>query len=345
MINSLGSSALGLYGDGIDVRGNSNTISGNRIGFIGSSSAPVTEPNKQGIHVVGSNNTIGSNEKPNQVGGNAGRGIEVLGNGNSIRFNYVGVTSSYAEVGNGSIGMVVASGSNVAVQGNIIGDNTMGLRLAYISNSPNITSNSIGISPTGDNIGNSGDGILILSCNTIDLQQNRISHNGGNGINTGTDVNGVAWFQNRMHGNGGIGIDLGGNGVTANDPGDVDEGPNRYQNFPVIQQAILDTLAFPPTLTISYRVDSNASASSYPFFVDFYWSDMDEDAQGRFFLANDFSYTVPNALRTVVINFVDGVPGGWLTATALDQDRNTSELATRFQFGNPFDRIFADGFE
>src|SRR5439155_14691372 len=34
---------------------------------------------------------------------------------------------------------------------------------------------------------------------------------------------------------GGLGIDLGGNGVTPGDPLDADVGPNRLQNFPLIE--------------------------------------------------------------------------------------------------------------
>ncbi|HET9031877.1 MAG TPA: right-handed parallel beta-helix repeat-containing protein [Dokdonella sp.] len=345
VINSRGSSSPNLFGYGIAVRGNDNTISGNQVGFVASISGPVAEPNERGIFVAGLNNTLGSAASPNQVGGNSGYGISTSGNGNAARFNYVGVTNTFADIGNGTYGLVMANGAGIRAENNVIGNNILGLLISQVTDSPNVFGNYVGITPGGDDIGNSSNGVWIVSSSNIDLQQNRISYNGGSGIATDAYSSGIAWFQNRMYGNGDIGIDLGSDGPTANDPGDVDEGPNRLQNFPVIQQVILDSVAFPPTLTISYRVDSNSGASGYPLFVDFYWSDLDEPAQGRFFLGTDFSYSTPNALRTVTLNFVDGVPGGWLTATALDQDRNTSELAARFQFGNPFDRIFADGFE
>ncbi|HMM68781.1 MAG TPA: right-handed parallel beta-helix repeat-containing protein, partial [Dokdonella sp.] len=302
--------------------------------------------NMQGITVAGNNNTIGSSASRNQVGANAGVGIGAAGNGNAVRYNYIGVTDTYARISNASIGLSMINGAGVRAEGNFIGHNqSVGMLLFNISNSVFLIGNFIGVTPAGDNMGNDGAGVRILNSSNSDLQQNRIAYNGGNGIETDNNTSGMAWFQNFMYGNGGIGIDLGQNGPTPNDPGDVDEGPNRLQNTPLIESAILDTVAFPPTLTISYRVDSNSGASAYPLFVDFYWSDLDEDAQGRFFLGTDFAYSTPNALRTVTLNFVDGVPGGWLTATALDQGRNTSELAARFQFGDPFDRIFADGFE
>ena len=43
--------------------------------------------------------------------------------------------------------------------------------------------------------------------------------------------------ENRIHSNGGIGIDLGTDGVTGNDAGDADAGPNNLQNFPVLISA------------------------------------------------------------------------------------------------------------
>ncbi len=345
VINSRGNTPAG-NGDGIRAVGDNNTVSGNQVGFVDSPSGPLAEPNMQGITVAGNNNTIGSSASRNQVGANAGVGIGAAGNGNAVRYNYIGVTDAYARISNASIGLSMINGAGVRAEGNFIGHNqSVGMLLFNISNSVFLIGNFIGVTPAGDNMGNDGAGVRILNSSNSDLQQNRIAYNGGDGIETDNNTSGMAWFQNFMYGNGGIGIDLGQNGPTPNDPGDVDEGPNRLQNTPLIESAILDTVAFPPTLTISYRVDSNSGASSYPLFVDFYWSDLDEDAQGRFFLGTDFAYSTPNALRTVTLNFVDGVPGGWLTATALDQGRNTSELAARFQFGDPFDRIFADGFE
>lgn len=342
-INSQGNSPAG---NGIGVTGDSNTVSGNQVGFVDSPSGPLTEPNKVGILVSGINNTIGSADSRNQVGANEGVGIAAIGNGNAVRYNYIGVTDSYAVIRNASIGLSLLNGSGVRAENNFIGHNqSAGISLFGITDSVFLIGNFIGVTPTGNAMGNHGGGIFITNSANLDLQQNRIAFNDGNGIQTDDNSSGIALFQNSMYGNSGIGIDLGSNGPTPNDPGDVDEGPNRLQNFPVIESAVLDTVAFPPTLTISYRVDSNAGVSAYPLFVDFYWSDVDEDAQGRFFLNTDFSYSTPNALRTVVFNFIDGVPGGWLTATALDQDRNTSELATRFRFGVPFDRIFSDGFE
>lgn len=345
VINSRGSDSPDLFGFGIEIHGDSNTITGNQVGFVTSISGPVAEPNQQGILVGGLNNTVGSAESPNQVGGNSGQGISMSFGGNAARFNYIGVTNSFADVGNGSYGLVMANGADIRAESNVIGFNSIGLLITQVTDSPNFTGNFIGITPSGGNIGNSSDGVRVTASSNVSVAYNQISFNGSSGIATTNTASGVAWFQNLMHDNVDIGIDIDNDGRTLNDPGDIDEGPNRLQNFPVIETVTVDKLANPPTLTINYRVDTNSDKAVYPLFVDFYWSDIDESAQGRYFLGTDFAYTSPNGLRAVTLNFVEGVNVGWLTATALDQDMNTSELADRFQFGSVPNEIFMDSFE
>lgn len=343
-INSVGDPG-GANGNGIAVRGSGNAIHGNQLGFVGSITGPVAEPNMQGVSIIGSNNVVGSNASPNQIGGNAGVGIVYQGSGAQIQSNFIGVDASLREIGNGTSGIVLQNGDGLTVTSNVIGFNGVGIIVSNMSNTTNFFGNWIGIAPNGSDIGNRFSGIDIRNSRDSDIQLNRIAFNEGSGIETDSLISGIAMFQNLMHSNGELGIDLGGDGVTPNDAGDVDEGPNRLQNFPVIEHAFLDSLSTPPTLTISYRIDSNDGPAGYPIFVDFYWSNVDETGQGRFYLGTDFSYTVPNSLRTVTLNFVEGEPGGWLTATALDQGRNTSELADRRPFGIVPQGIFADGFE
>ncbi|MEL6715107.1 MAG: hypothetical protein AAFP86_15100, partial [Planctomycetota bacterium] len=52
------------------------------------------------------------------------------------------------------------------------------------------------------------------------------------GIELANSAQRVTIRGNSIFNNAGIGIDLLGNGITPNDTGDADEGPNRLQNAP-----------------------------------------------------------------------------------------------------------------
>ncbi len=333
---------------GIEVRGNANSLSANKVGFIDSINGPLAEPNLQGLIVVGDNNMMGAPGFPNYIGGNLQQGVRFGGAGNHFNYNFVGVNSSYQAIGNGGLGVETSVTDGVTLKNNVIGANAGYGLWMVTARIGEVADNLIGIAPDGSDIGNGSDGLLIsLHSIDLDVHNNTIAFNDGNGIAAiGSDTGGVAWFQNSMHSNSGIGIDLGLDGVTPNDPGDADTGTNRLLNFPEIEQAVLNSAVHPPTLTVDYRVNSGEDHADFPFYIDFYWSDVDENAQGRYFLATDFAYTKTNDLKTFVINLPEGTTGGWLTATTLDQGGNSSELAARVLFGiDPGELIFADGLE
>src|SRR5207253_9437179 len=115
-----------------------------------------------------------------------------------------------------------------------------------------IRGNYIGTDVTGNNpLGNGknypfgGNGIVIPANAKGDtIQENRIAYNTGdlffdtgNGVRILTPSNAgdtagiqIFIFDNEIYANTGLGIDLGGAGITPNDAGDTDTGPNELQN-------------------------------------------------------------------------------------------------------------------
>ena len=107
--------------------------------------------------------------------------------------------------------------------------------------------NFIGTDITGTKLlGNASDGVQVsLSMNntiggdvttTGAPPANVIAGNSGNGVGVVGfgPVTGLTIKGNSIFSNGGLGIDLNLDGVTPNDSGDPDTGPNNLQNFPVI---------------------------------------------------------------------------------------------------------------
>jgi hypothetical protein len=201
-------------GISIAANSNDNIISGNIVGLDINGAAAGNTGN--GIEIINSsNNRVGLDENDadfnaerNVVSSNGGNGIAIIGQdffgnfdpaiSNIIAGNYVGTTPTDDPRGNGGNGIALGSANGVTNGFNLIGSN--------------------------------GDGIL-------DNQEgNVIAYNSVFGIATSNtpDVTGDIFSINSIYNNSSLGIDLGGNGVTANDNGDADPGPNEYFNFPVI---------------------------------------------------------------------------------------------------------------
>jgi len=196
-----------------------------------------------------------------------------------------------------------------------------------------VEGNSIGTDATGTLIlGNSGHGIRVLDSSRVRIggssagQGNQIVNNGGAGVvvhGTSTDspVSG-----NRIARNALLGIDLGpSDGVTPNDPGDPDTGPNDLQNFPV-----LTSVQSSPSevVLVEGTLDSTpASAFRIEFFSSGACDSTGYGEGGRFLGSTDVvtdgagagsfsvSLTAPVQAREVV------------TATATSPTHGTSEFS------------------
>ena len=173
--------------------------------------------------------------------------------------------------------------------------------------------------------GNGSGGVLINGSNNFVADSlaraNRFEENGGPGIvveggtgnrllfNTFTHVDSV-WLA----------IDLAGDGVTANDDGDRDTGPNNLQNFPV-----LDNVLMGGSTTILGRLNSTPDTD---FRLQFFaWS----DTLTRFLGETTVSTDANGDARIDVVLDSTAQIGQEVYATATDPDGNTSEFSAAFE--------------
>ncbi|MGA9421363.1 MAG: hypothetical protein WBW61_03315 [Rhodanobacteraceae bacterium] len=336
--------------DGIVIDGDGNTIAGNILGSITFSQGN----NGDGIRIDGGNDNsvIG-----NRVMNSADDGIDLLGDATTVQNNIVGyadfAVGGIQDFGNDGEGVHVRSDANV-IGGDIDAANRIGFSGVDgvdIEGSDNVVDfNFIGVTDDGRSIGNAGDGVgLVSTAGAITANRisfNSIGYNGETGVEIGPGVgNANPVYGNSIFANAGIGIDLSADGVTPNDPGDGDVGPNRLQNYPTIISAVLDTAASPPELTVQWQIDSTSINSDYDIFADFYLADNAANAQGRVYLGFSTA-SAPNVTYTHTFMLAPGTAGGLLVATATDGDgvASTSEFSPATPFGNP-DSIFANGFD
>lgn len=210
--------------------------------------------------------------------------------------------------GFGGAGVLISgTAANCWVYGCTLTSNNIGIRVTGSGTGHIIGSDNSG-SPAGDaaeaNVitGNVLDGVRINSSSAVaaDVSRNQISGNGGLGIN--------------------IFLGTTNDGVTANDDGDADTGPNGFQNFPVLSQTATAgsiDIALNSAASTSYRIEIFESTTADPSgngegqtFVDAF--DLDTDANGD------------GVLTDVAIGVAqDRI----VTATATDPAGNTSEFS------------------
>ena len=153
---------------------------------------------------------------------------------------------------------------------------------------------------------------------------NVIAFNGGNGV---TVVGGLAVGNsirgNAIIANAGLGIDLGGDGPTPNDPGDLDAGPNGLQNTPVLTATttaattrVVGTFDGLPNTTFTIDIYANALADPSGFQEGGRWL-------GSFSITTDDSGHAEFDVTLDAMTF----QGETITSTATDPDGNTSEFS------------------
>jgi CSLREA domain-containing protein/uncharacterized repeat protein (TIGR01451 family) len=289
-IESFGSETIGGPAVGGPLFGPGNLISGN---------------GGAGISIDVANGAVGSTIEGNLIGTNL-RATARIGNGGAgISATATGPTHFAGFFGKPGLGNVIAGNA---------GD---GISLLNSANAV-IDANKIGTdSTTTVNLGNTGNGVLIAdnaSSNVGANSENTIYFNTGAGIKVTTSSTSNFVAKNETFFNGGLGIDLGTTGVTANDPGDADTGPNSLQNFPVLSSPSLS--ADGRSVTFTAKLNSTPNAR---FELDYYTGpscDTSGNGEGTDVAGTSVDVQTDGSGNLTLTKTVFADPGEVVTATA-----------------------------
>ena len=322
--NLVQDNVIGNNLDGVLVQGATNRVEDNFIGVLpdGGDAGNL----RFGVHAEAG--ATGILIHRNSIEGNASTGVLVNAPNAHLCGNLIGGTQGasgeLAGRGNGGNGVSVASASGVKVgdgcpSGNLIVFNAReGVRIAGASNTF-VAYNRIAANAFG------GVG-LFLETNNSWIEYNGIENNALEAIfvSTSGDDDRNRIRGNRMRGNA-SGIDLDGDGPSANDPGDADEGPNRMQNTPVL---LFNAAAGDSGLEVGYSVDSATANAAYPLQVEVFAGDGASPTvpshEGLSSLGSG-TYAAPGVDTVTVARPPAGTR--WLLATATDANGNTSEFS------------------
>ena len=159
-------------------------------------------------------------------------------------------------------------------------------------------------------------------------EANTIAFNGINGVNVILMAMNNSIRGNNIRSNGNLGIEVSSigfpsDGVTANDPDDIDSGPNGFQNYP--ENLVV---GFGPSTQVTGNLDSSPNST---FIVDFYFNtqlNASGRGEGELYLGSTTVTTDANGDATFsAANLPPVSAGGFLTATATDEMGNTSEFS------------------
>ncbi|MBX7093099.1 MAG: gliding motility-associated C-terminal domain-containing protein [Flavobacteriales bacterium] len=183
-------------------------------------------------------NSIGTANGGNFIGGNGSTGISLFGSrSNNVINNTIGMdsTRTLARANNLDGISLNSVSNNNTINGNFMSFN-LDQGIEINSDSCLVLNNIIGTDISGTlSMGNGGGGIVISgNANRIGdgaVGDNTIAFNTGAGVVVSSGISNSI-IKNKIYSNTQLGIDLNGNGVTANDPTDSDNGPNNLLNFP-----------------------------------------------------------------------------------------------------------------
>ncbi|GAA4108436.1 hypothetical protein GCM10022393_04530 [Aquimarina addita] len=213
----------------ITVLSGSSTIFQNLIGV--NALGVFTQNKDYGVEINGGTVNVDSN----YIADNTDAGIYIDGS-TSVAIQNNHITTNGDDICNDNI--TIVGGSGISIQNNLI-ENASAFGIDDTSGNVVITDNTITNSGQDITDCSNNSGIHLTGNNTT-ITNNRIHTNGGSGIALeGGNTNGNLISQNSIYANGtvsdALGIDIGNDGVTINDNGDTDNGPNGSLNFPVFE--------------------------------------------------------------------------------------------------------------
>ena len=306
---------------------------GNTIGLNASGTSDLGNT-LAGVYINGAPNVV---LRDNVVSGNTTHGVHISGSrarNADIQYNLIGVNASETvDLGNAGSGIHISGARNTGIYENVIGGNdSHGVSLTSSGTMDTfIGENYIGTNESGEVLGNGGAGVHIAnrSYNNF-VEVNTIANNTSDGVTVTSTASGVGntIWENSMHSNGGLGIDLGDDGVTANDTGDTDSGPNFLQNYPAnITFATRGDVA-----SVRFTLDVTANRR---YIVDFYSCDSSTNDEGEHWLGfspvrgsitGNLIFT-PSTFENTIRDFT-APTATQITGTATDTHTNsTSEFA------------------
>lgn len=320
VISGNGDAGVRISGPGTD-----NTVQGNYIGTNAAGTAALGN-GMEGVASSGDNTLVGGTTSGarNVISGNW-YGVAVGGGSAMVQGNYIGTNAAgNAAIPNEFYGVVVdvfASGTiggATSAAGNVISGN--GTDGVYASDHDEIIiqNNFIGTAANGQSpLGNLANGVSVRDGPAL-ISQNTIAYNGTDAVDNGVlyRFDSPATINaNSIHSNTGLGIDLEGDGVTANDPGDVDntsDGANSLQNYPELTQAQITN-----SVSIKGTFDSTPNTT---FRFEFFSNDACDpsgNGEGRTFLGAGNIPTDGDGVISFTANSpADVSPGEYITATA-----------------------------
>ena len=286
-----------------------------------------------GLRISGGNSTV----KGLVINRFNGGGIVLIGGGsNIIEGNFIGTDPTGATALGFNSGVAISSNNNTIggttpAARNVLSGNTYGAQICCAGVTGNqVQNNYIGTNASGTGPVSNDFGVLILGAadntvgGTLSTQSNVIAFNENLGISIGQNAINNAILGNSIHSNIGLGIDFGSDGVTPNDLGDGDTGPNKLQNFPVLTKA--QDAAF--VTTVQGTLNSTANTL---FRIEFFSSpscDESGNGEGKKFVG--FTTVMTDASGNALISkdiASASFDGPYLTATATDPANNTSEFS------------------